>query len=325
MILGWRPRGSVVTIIALVAACSEPSTTESGFISLGRDNGDAGVAGTAGFAPTGGTDTGGAPSTGGYGGKGGSMSTGGKGGTSTGGKGGTAGDDDGEPGGVENGGPGGDATGGTSTGGAGPSCGSGAMPFYGSDPYARDSEIADACGRAGPNSRVCLADDSVWYCGQYQSGILEKNCAPNTCITGCCHATSDPCPEDDPDAYDCAGDCGGYGLCMNAPIVPVTLAPNFLQVIRVGSNTTALQCGDRTRHYFELFLDFEMLQAGPAARVTVLPPWKLGDTLSCDSPGSQCFVSQGGGMGFVVVSTDAESPPARNVIIETSSLGSTCP
>ena len=63
---------------------------------------------------------------------------------------------------------------------------------------------------------------------------------------------------------------------------------------------------------------------GPSARVTVSPPWQLSGMLTCGPVLGQCMVKPSG-MQFIVVMTDVDAPPARNVIIESQSDGATCP
>jgi hypothetical protein len=298
-----------LVVVAFAGACSSPDLTEEGFVSLGRDLADGGVAGT-----------------GGTGGAGPAISTGGvfsNGGAST--SGASTGDDAGAAGTIISQGGTPAVNGGTGTGAA---CGDELIPFYGADPWARDSEIATACAYAGPNSRVCLPEGSVWYCGQHGGGIVEQGCPNDSCLSGCCHTPSDPCPADDADAYDCAGDCGDDGDCTTG----ITLAPNFVQVIRIGPNNPTLECNDRSYRYFAINFDFASLQAGPTARITVSPPWELKDAFTCDPPLGQCLVVNAAftgdpnfSPGFVAIVTDADSPPARNVIIETSDRPLTCP
>lgn len=194
------------------------------------------------------------------------------------------------------------------TGGTGNTCGSGPLPT--------DEGGVEACERVGRVGRICTPDDRVYYCGEQLSTFIEA-CAPGTCATGCCHAVSDPCPT--PYAYDCAGGCGAFD-CAQAPIVNLTLLPNQLEIVRVsGSNLYEEQCGaGGTRRYFEILLD------GPAARVTVSPPWGLAESSPClGAPTPQCSVSPAG-FRFVVVTADADAAPPRNVVIETSD-NPTCP
>jgi hypothetical protein len=336
-------RASAVVIVVLAGACSGPSVTDQGFISIGRDSesGASGFAGTGGFPKV--PSTGGVLATGGTSGdtgtagtfisQGGTVigggSSGPNGGTSTGSEGGTAGDanggtstggeggegDQGGTGAGASGGTAGDANGGTSTGGEGNTCGSGGLPT------GAGGLLFETCEGLRPGQRFCLPDDSVAYCGQNVVDHLEQ-CEPGTCATGCCHATSDPCPIG---GSDCAGDCGGDGICLEDPRVLIELEPNALRVVRVGgANTGELQCGDGTLRTFGISLEFPQITTGPA-RVTVSPPWRVSEGITCGSPFGQCAVINGPYMGFAVVSADVDSPPPRNVIIETSDLGVSCP
>jgi hypothetical protein len=312
--------------------------TDQGFISIGRDSAE--VGGTIGASPggpatggvfaTGGANTSGAFPTGGTTITVGGTGNGPNGGTSTGSEGGTAGDanggtstggeggegDQGGTGAGASGGTAGDANGGTSTGGEGNTCGSGPLPT--------DGGGFEACERVGRVGRICTPDDEVYYCGEHVSSFIEQ-CAPGTCATGCCHATSDPCPVPAPDDYDCAGDCGGDGICLEDPRILIELEPNALRVVRVGGgNTGELQCGDRTLRTFGVSLESQPFTPGPA-RVTVSPPWRVSEGITCGSSFGQCVVINGPYMGLAVVSADVDSPPPRNVIIETSDLGVSCP
>jgi len=323
-------RWSFVAIVALAGACSS-STPDQGFISLGRDTGEGGTgafgagpsisgAYATGAGPTG-TSTDGEAGTAGT-----AISTGGtagdvNGGTSTGANGGTASGDGGTSTGAEggagdqggtdaSGGTAGDANGGTSTGGEGNTCGSGSLPT--------DPGGLEACERVGSGiGRVCLPDGRVHYCGERWGGAIEE-CEPGTCATGCCHASSDPCPLL-PNVSDCVGDCGAIGSCTEAPIVNLDTSQNGFHFVRVGgSNTASLECGARTVRYFEIFA------IGPSSRVTVSPPWQLSGMLSCGPALGQCMVTPSG-MQFIVVMTDVDAPPPRNVVIEAQSDGATCP
>lgn len=314
---------AAVVVIVVLAGCSASSTTDGGFISLGRDgNGDDGGIGASPGIATGGVFASGGTSTSGTG-TGGDVGTGGaiiaQGGT-TAANGGTAGD--------ANGGTSTSGQGGTSTGGDGPTCGSGGMPKI-TTPTATYEQIIDACGRAGPNGRICLADDSALYCGGDHYAVIEY-CRVGTCETGCCHATSDRCADLALDPYDCSGDClncngdcVGVRDCTQAPILNLSLRESSLDVVRVGGeNTMAEACGTGTRRYFALFL------SGSWARVTVSPPWFLAEGFTCkDVSNTSCLLSdsEGSSERFVIVMTDENPPPPRNVVIETSLNVLTCP
>lgn len=286
--------------VALAAACSSPDPGSAGFISLGRDGDNVGAVG-ASPGVGGGVPTGGAFPMGGT--TGGTFPVGGTAGTAfpvggtTGVNGGTS----------TNGGTAGDGNGGT--GGDGPSCGSGGMPLV-PEPNSGGSALFEACGEAGPNQRICMMDGTAVHCGYSQYPV--ERCAPGTCETGCCHATSDPCPIGGLTdfGYDCAGGCDAVESCTQAPILNLTINERDIRVVRVGgSNTVGEQCGQGTRRNFELLLD------GAPAHLMVSPPWMLAEGFTCaDAPDSQCLVSQAG-YRFVVVMTDADPPPPRNVVI----------
>jgi hypothetical protein len=288
----------------LAGACS--SAVDSGFISIGRDkaepeesiSGNGGISGSAG-APASSTMMGGTA---------GSVETGGTASS----QGGTTG-----------------VNGGTSTG----ACSGETLPALGGSSVGGGA-ILDACESAGASQRICIGDD-VWYCGQHVGGRIEL-CDPGTCATGCCHAAGDPCGLDVPptggefgEMIDCAGDCyGGPGNCLHfgVPTVPLRLLENDLVIVRVGSGSAEVVCDDEDTSWF---FDLELI--GPAARLTVAPPWKLNATDgfasgACPQPSqTNCIVSEEGESRLVNVSTDVDDPPPRNVIIETSEIELSCP
>jgi hypothetical protein len=287
-------------VIALVAACSSPGLTDEGFISLGREFADGGVAGTAGAGT--------AISMGGVIANGGVSTSGTSTGNAVGGvmsMGGTL---------ISQGGTTG-VNGGTGTGAEGPSCGSGGMPLV-PEPSG-GAALTEACEQAGPNQRICLMDGTAFHCGVSEYPV--EQCAPGTCETGCCHATADPCPIADPLALpsiDCNGDCADNGECSQAPIVELTLDESDVRIVRVGgSNVVDGECGK----YFEIDLNFPHFSG---ARVTVSPPWRLGG--QCPAPeDGQCYVTQPN-FAVVFVTTDVEAPPPRNVVIETRPTALIC-
>ena len=283
-------------LVVLASACSAPDTVEPGFISLGHD--DPKEVGGSGAVS-------GAPASSGSAGIGGTAAIPPSEGGVTG------------------------VTGGTSTGAAPASCGSGGMPAL-PDRSVGGGAILAACEQSGPNERICIADD-VWYCGENTGGLIEQ-CDAGTCASGCCHAIADPCASEYPVSIDCSGDCGGEapGVCDRDPEAPstdVVLEQNGLALVRVGPNAPLVRCSDPSRRR----LYFEILLFGPDARVTVSPPWTVDDFSACPGDGgSRCLVSKNPTLGAwraVLVSADASTsvPPPRNVVIETSEAGSTCP
>jgi hypothetical protein len=181
-------------------------------------------------------------------------------------------------------------------------------------PNAGEAELIQACEQAGADNRICLADDNVVHCGVTPT-VLEQ-CPPGTCSTGCCHATSDPCPPESPGLQDCEGDCDGG--CAGSPIVSVTMAEDDLQIVRIGDSFAREgECG----RFFEILVNGP--GAGVFTRITVSPPWRL--NRGCPGPDDgQCLVTDQVSE-LIVVSTNADVPPPRNVVIETSRTLHLCP
>jgi hypothetical protein len=117
---------------------------------------------------------------------------------------------------------------------------------------------------------------------------------------------------------DCAGDCGAYGPCPD-PLedAPVILDRDSVQVFRVGElNAAQGECG----RYYRLLIATR--PSTYSTRVTVSPPWRL-STECAQNSGGQCLAFQNA--SIVVVSTDVEAPPPRNVVIEGSEFSLACP
>jgi hypothetical protein len=104
-------------------------------------------------------------------------------------------------------------------------------------------------------------------------------------------------------------------------MLPVPLRSRSLHTVRVGADTAELQCGERTVHYAAMYLVYDIPLADQAARITVSPPWALSQ-LQCEPSTDQCVVARGGAISVV---TDVDSPPPRNVFIETGGPELTCP